>query len=224
VRRLASSYDAHSVPGHGTVISAALWHGSPERDGAYAGLTRTLAGETQCGDALTVRPVDSGWLLLAVDGLGHGPLAASASASATRLFRESTHVSPLTLVRELDRGMSRTRGGAVAIAHLDLVRGRLAYCAIGNIAGRIVSGAGSRGLVTHPGIVGHNARAAREAVYEVAPGDWVVLHSDGLTDKWSITDYPGILARSPVILAATLLREAGVRHDDASVLVTKVTG
>ena len=83
---------------------------------------------------------------------------------------------------------------------------------------------GSRSLVTHPGIVGHNARVVRETTYDLAPGAWVVLHSDGLSEKWDVGDYPGILEHSPLVLAATLMREAGVRRDDASVLATKVTG
>ena len=51
----------------------------------------------------------------------------------------------------------------------------------------------------------------------------MVLHSDGLTEKWDTADYPGILEHSPLVLAATLMREAGVRRDDRSVLVTKAT-
>jgi hypothetical protein len=110
---------------------------------------------------------------------------------------------------------------AAAVGHLDVQGGLLTYSGIGNIAGRIVAAGRSRGLVTHSGIVGHNARAVRETIYDLEPDSWVVLHSDGLSEKWDIADYPGILEHSPLVLAATLMREAGVRRDDASVLVTK---
>ncbi len=45
------------------------------------------------------------------------------------------------------------------------------------------------------------------------------MHSDGLSAKWRLDDYPNARGRDPQIVAALLLRDAGVRHDDASVLV-----
>jgi hypothetical protein len=123
---------------------------------------------------------------------------------------------------ELHAGLSSTRGAAAAIGRLDVQRGLLTYTGIGNIAGRIVTPGRTRSLVSHPGIVGHNAAPAiRETTYDVEPASWLVLHSDGLPEKWDIADYPGVLEHSPLVLAATLMREAGVRRDDASVLVTK---
>lgn len=47
------------------------------------------------------------------------------------------------------------------------------------------------------------------------------MHSDGVTDRWRLTDYPGLQRRSPQVIAATLLRDAGVRRDDACVLVAR---
>jgi serine phosphatase RsbU (regulator of sigma subunit) len=182
-----------------------------------------MAGESECGDAYDVRPTPEGRLLLSVDGLGHGPLAARAATAATRIFRASHEVSPAALMGELHAGLSSTRGAAAAIGRLDVQRGLLTYTGIGNIAGRIVAPGRTRSLLTHPGIVGHNARAVRETTYDLEPDSWVVLHSDGLPEKWDIADYPGILEHSPLVLAATLMREATVRRDDASVLVTKAT-
>ncbi|MGZ4501273.1 MAG: ATP-binding SpoIIE family protein phosphatase [Nocardioidaceae bacterium] len=221
VSRLATYFDVHSVPGRGTVVSASFWQRA--RSGsAVAGLTRTLAGESECGDAYAVRAAEDGWLLLSVDGLGHGPLAAHAAAAATRCFYASAGVAPGLVMAELHRGLARTRGAAAAVAHLDTRRRRLTYAAVGNISGRIVlpgrGRGGSRSLVTHPGIVGHNVRTT-ETTYDLEPGSWVVLHSDGLTEKWDVDDYPGILGRAPELLAATLMRDAAVRRDDASVLV-----
>jgi hypothetical protein len=44
-----------------------------------------------------------------------------------------------------------------------------------------------------------------------------VMHSDGLSEKWAFP--PMLSGREPILAAASLLRDAGVRHDDASVLV-----
>jgi anti-sigma regulatory factor (Ser/Thr protein kinase) len=224
VRRLSSRYDVHSVPGRGTVVTASFWQGSPGAEEMTAGLTRTLAGESECGDAYAVRrTLDDEVLLLSVDGLGHGPLAALAATAATRIFRESREASPGELMRELHAGLSGTRGAAAAIGRLDLQRCRLTYTGVGNITGRIVTAEHDRALATYPGIVGHNAPTVRETGYDVPSGSWLVLHTDGLSDKWNTADYPGILEHSPLVLAATLMSQAGQVRDDASVVVAKAT-
>jgi hypothetical protein len=51
----------------------------------------------------------------------------------------------------------------------------------------------------------------------------VVLHSDGLTGKWDVAGRPGT-GRDPLLIAADLLREAGVRHDDRAVLAVTTAG
>jgi hypothetical protein len=60
----------------------------------------------------------------------------------------------------------------------------------------------------------------REFDYPLPDGALVVLHSDGLTERWNLADYPGLTTRAAVTIAATLLRDAGRRRDDASVLVS----
>jgi hypothetical protein len=49
----------------------------------------------------------------------------------------------------------------------------------------------------------------------------VVLHSDGLTERWSAEGRERQFAAGPLAVAACLLRDAGTRHDDAGVLVGK---
>jgi serine/threonine protein phosphatase PrpC len=162
------------------------------------------------------------------DGLGHGPLAADASRAAVAAFRDGPVGGPAALVAHLHRALGRTRGGAVAVAELDPDAGTLRYAGLGNIAGHLVRpGARAterRGMVSLPGIAGHQRRTVREFSYPVEPGDLVVLHSDGITDKWRLNDYPGLPTHTPLVIAATLLRDAGVRRDDATVLVARVPG
>jgi Stage II sporulation protein E (SpoIIE) len=85
-----------------------------------------------------------------------------------------------------------------------------------------VAGDGSRrGLVSLPGIVGHQKRQIREYEYPLPPGAVLVMHSDGLVDRWNPADVPGLFTHSPQVIAATLLRDAGTRRDDAGVLVAR---
>jgi hypothetical protein len=42
-----------------------------------------------------------------------------------------------------------------------------------------------------------------------------------VVDRWQLADYPGLVDRSPLVVAATVLRDAGTRRDDACVLVAR---
>ncbi|EWC60634.1 Anti-sigma B factor RsbT [Actinokineospora spheciospongiae] len=218
VRRLADATAVRSGP-DGTVLTALFTPGpGPVPREPFAGVTRPMTGEGACGDAYAVRR-DGGRLgLLLCDGSGHGPLAATASALAVRAFLGSAPTAPDAMVRRLHEAMSGSRGGAVAVAELDQDRGVVRYAGLGNIGGSVVAER-RRGMVSLPGIAGYQARSVRMFEYPLPPGAVVVLHSDGLTDRWELA--PGLGAHPPLVVALTLLRDAGVRRDDASVLVAR---
>jgi anti-sigma regulatory factor (Ser/Thr protein kinase) len=221
VRRLASSYDAYSLPGRGTVIAAAFWPDRRPRPAAarVSSLTRPMDGESTCGDGVAVRVDDNVVIVLLVDGLGHGPLAAFASREAVRVFLSAPVASPGTLLAAVHEGIRATRGAAAAVAEIDRDAGRLRYAGLGNISGWIEQNERREGMVSVPGIAGGPGGSIREMTYDLAPDAVVVLHSDGLTSRWSLGDYPGLRARSAVVVASTLLRDVGRRRDDASVSV-----
>ena len=223
VKRMAGSLRLHSVPGRGTVVAAVLWPSADQTAAvAAAGLVRPLRGQQVAGDAIAHRTFDGGHLVVVADGLGHGPLAARASTRAVDVFHESGSTSPGELIRLMHVALSGTRGAAVAVVRLDAATRTLVHAGVGNIAGRLLGEPGSRSMASQPGIVGHNLPRVREYSLDAAAGQAVVLHSDGLTEKWDLSGLPGALSRGPVVLAAVLMREAGKQRDDAGVLVLEV--
>ncbi|MEK8108571.1 SpoIIE family protein phosphatase [Micromonospora sp. M12] len=128
---------------------------------------------------------------------------------------------PASVVGHLHRSMSHTRGAALAVAELVPEAGVLHYAGLGNISGVVVEGRPPPGLVSLPGIAGHQRPTIREYDYPFGPGARLVMHSDGVVDRWRLADYPGLAERSPLVMASTLLRDAGVRRDDACVLVAR---
>jgi hypothetical protein len=115
--------------------------------------------------------------------------------------------------------MSHTRGGALAVVQ---VTGRVVkFCGLGNIAAVILADDTRKSMLSVPGIAGHQARAIRQFEYDAPPGAAIILHSDGLSSRWSPEALPGLPARDPLVAAAALLAEAGTRRDDAGVLVLK---
>ncbi|MFG3639262.1 SpoIIE family protein phosphatase [Micromonospora sp. NPDC047762] len=221
--RQASWFDGYSLPGRGTVLAVQVWPAEARPSPSWAGaLTRPLTGETVSGDGYAVRVADGRHQVLVSDGLGHGPLAGAATDAALAAFRNAPAGPPATVVGHLHRGMSHTRGAALAVAELAPEAGMLHYAGLGNISGVVVDADDKRrGLVSLPGIAGHQRPTIREYAYPFGPGARLVMHSDGVADRWRLADYPGLMEKSPLVMAATLLRDAGVRRDDACVLVAR---
>jgi serine phosphatase RsbU (regulator of sigma subunit) len=150
-------------------------------------------------------------------------LAAAATQEAVRAFAGAGAQPPAAVVEVLHRTLGHTRGAALAVAELDQERGLVRYAGLGNISGTVLAPDGSRrGMISLPGIAGHQKRQIREYEYPLVPGAVVLMHSDGVVDRWSATDYPGLLIHAPQTIAATVLRDAGTRRDDAGVLVARL--
>ncbi|MGQ4488475.1 ATP-binding SpoIIE family protein phosphatase [Streptomyces sp. SAS_281] len=275
--RLADSFDLHSLPGRGTVLTARFWQ--RETAGRMAalgrpvveGLTRTITGEEVCGDAWAARRVPGGhpaepasapprparderlgWaqltgyrqpgpagaghdrvaagqggpdalLVLLCDGLGHGPLAGRAAQAAVTAFRDTRAEQPDAIIGEIHKALRGGRGGAVAVVRVEPDAGTLAFCGVGNVSTYVVDPATGtrRSLPSAPGIVGHQLPTLRTVRQQLPANSAVIMHSDGLTERWRAETMPGFLERTPLVAAAQLLREAGVRRDDAGVVVAK---
>ncbi|MFE7169723.1 ATP-binding protein [Streptomyces sp. NPDC057616] len=234
VSRLADHFDLHSVPGRGTVMTARFWPRTADGRAALAvpdtspaaGVTRPISGESVCRDAWAVRTVTVGSgppvvLLMLCDGLGHGPLAARASQAAVRAFHGTHDLSPAGVLDAVHPALRGTRGGAVAVARIEPAAGRVLYCGIGNVSGFLIGDGPRRALLSSPGIVGAHMRRLRTFEEPLPDHGALVMHSDGLTERWDHDTLPGLLRHSPLVMAGHLLREAGVRRDDASVVVVK---
>ncbi|MFI6227376.1 SpoIIE family protein phosphatase [Micromonospora echinospora] len=221
IARQASWYDGYSQSGRGTVLAVQVWPSAVPSPGWAAGITRPLTGEERCGDAFAVRLADGRPQVLVCDGLGHGPLAAVASEAAVAAFRAAPAGSPKAVVEHLHRSLAHTRGAALAVAELEPSAGRLRFAGLGNIAATVVEHGRRRGLVSLPGIAGHQRPVVREYEYPFGGDALLVMHTDGVADRWQLTEYPGLADRAPLLTAATILRDYGVRRDDAGVLVAR---
>jgi serine/threonine protein phosphatase PrpC len=183
------------------------------------GVSRPMAGEEACGDGYAAREIEGRRQVLLCDGLGHGPLASIAAQAAVAEFAKAPALGPAELLRRLHERIRHTRGVVAGVAEIEAEQVR--FAGIGNIVATIVDGVRRRTMVSLPGIVGQQQSDAREFTYPVSDGSVVILHSDGLTDKWDLADRPGLTQHAPVVVAATLLRDWAKRRDDAAVLVAR---
>jgi anti-sigma regulatory factor (Ser/Thr protein kinase) len=218
IRRLADFCDLYSVPGRGTALVARFWP-VPRAGGRHSGLVRPITGETECGDVFGAVEADGVVTGILCDGLGHGPLAASAAREAVTAVLEDPPGEPAALIERAHRRLTHTRGGAVAVVR---VAGQVvSFAGLGNIAASILADGTRKGMLSVPGIAGHQARTIRQFEYTAPPGAAIILHSDGISGRWEPSALPGLNARDPLVVAAVLLAQAGSRRDDAGVLVIK---
>ncbi|MFJ8010094.1 anti-sigma regulatory factor [Streptomyces fagopyri] len=159
-------------------------------------------------------------LVMSCDGLGHGPMAALAGQAAAQALRTSTARTPEEIMQHVHRALRGTRGAAAAIARIE-ADGRVLFCGVGNITAAIVTAGTRTNLLSHPGIVGHQTHQLRTYEQHMPAHAALVLHSDGLSDRWKPGDLSGLLHHRPAVIAAGLLRLAGTRRDDASVVVAR---
>ena len=223
VLRAATWFRVHSVPGRGTVIAVTFF---PQKASALpptaAGLTRPMSQETVCGDAWAQRRWDGGTSLVLADGLGHGELAAVAARKAVDAFYNVPSVEhPSATIEAINVALRGTRGAAVSALSIDSSTSRVRFAGVGTVSVWIDDGERRHAFAPAPGILGTFSKRVREIESPIAPNSVVVLHSDGLTSKWSLSHYPGLRVNDPLVIAATLLRDAGIRHDDACILVSK---
>lgn len=224
IERLSTSYEVSSHPRVGTVIVASLWseQDPPRKDQLeVSALTRPIDGETICGDAVAVRHRDGQLVAVVADGLGHGPMAADASTEAVRAFQETESTDPAALLRAMHTRLGNTRGAAVAVASIDPEFRLMRFAGIGNIGAFLDDGERRHSALSQPGIVGHHAPQARVVDFELTGRTVVVMHSDGIREGFNLRTLPGLARRPASVIAATVLRDAGSRPDDAAVLVAR---
>ena len=228
MHRLSHLFEVHSQRGIGTAIVARVSEGAlhPADSGDAVSLEDRLGvvcvpfrGETECGDAWRITASRRYIAVLVVDGLGHGPGAAEASARATAEFAESGRRQPQVALAAFDAAMRGTRGAALSFAVIDEASRALHFCGVGNVDGRVLSADAPAHLVPQNGIVGHTMPTLRSSTTPWSPGARLIMHTDGISARWRLESYVGLATAHPALIAGVLYRDFGRARDDATVLV-----
>ena len=225
VSRLANTFDIFTEPGKGTIVLArvgAAAHSLPDRPFALGVVRVPKAGEPVCGDDWRLTNYASGAsLLIVADGLGHGVAAADASGLAVRVASNGRELGAAEAMSVVNGVLRSTRGAAGAAAVIAADHRSIRFSGVGNISAFIVERGSVKTMVSHNGILGHSARRIQEFEYHWPAGALLVMHSDGLSGRWDLDDYPGLGSRDPSLIAAALYRDFTRRRDDAIVVVAR---
>jgi serine/threonine protein phosphatase PrpC len=195
----------------------------------YGVATLTLPGETESGDLHVVQPVGTGVLVGVVDGLGHGAEAAIAARAAVATLRKHAHEAVLPLLQRCHRALLRTRGVVMSLAFFQGSDGSMTWLGVGNVECVLLyTDLAARparpvrtSLVTRGGIVGSELPELRAEVLSIAPGDTLLVATDGIKDGFA----DGLSTETPPQqLADQILARSCKGTDDALVLVARYLG
>lgn len=221
IARLSQEFDIYSQVDKGTVLVAQMQSGSRAKASVGA-VVKPISGEEVAGDAWAFYERDGGLSLIVADGLGHGLMAARASAEAISAFRRGSESAPIPVLNRVHAALRGTRGAAVAVAYVDLAQGVVRYAGIGNISGVVVRSGKPLSMVSHNGTAGFHIPRLQEFSYPLPEEGLIIMHSDGLTTNWNLDHYPGLRRRHPSIIAGVLYRDASRNRDDVCVVAARI--
>jgi anti-sigma regulatory factor (Ser/Thr protein kinase) len=222
--RVSPSFELYSQPGRGTALRLEVWAGAPpppEAELEVGAVCLPKTGEEVPGDGWLLEGSGDYRTIMVVDGLGHGPNAARAARAATEAFAAHPSATPGALMQICHGALAATRGAAGAAARVAPAKRHGSFAGVGNIACRVETTGERRQLVSHSGTLGHVMRRVQEFEFVFPAGALLILHSDGLTTRWSSEDYPGLLAKHAGLIAGVLYRDHNRGTDDVTVVVLK---
>ena len=181
--------------------------------------SRSFAGLAACGDLPVAQPIANGFLIGAIDGLGHGEAAQHAARTAGETLRRHAGEPLARLLRICHDRLRSTRGAVISLASFDGTQGTAQWLGVGNVQGVLLrprpSGPPLRvNLVSRAGVVGCRLPQLRTTELRLEPGDVLVLVTDGIDASFE----HGIDVREPPATIARRILDHARPGDDALVL------
>jgi phosphoserine phosphatase RsbX len=194
----------------------------------WAAAGRPLPGEHVSGDQPIAMGIEGdGALFGVIDGLGHGPAAATAALRAVDALEHARTERLEVLIQLCHRVLGGTRGVAMTLAWVDFAASTLTLTGVGNVTANLVA-KDATGIHIRSsarlaaGIVGYRIPEIRPAqVISLRAGDLLVIATDGITeDHLDHVDF----AASATAIAEEILRKHAKETDDAMVLTARHRG
>ncbi|KNY26293.1 ATP-binding SpoIIE family protein phosphatase [Pseudobacteroides cellulosolvens] len=207
----------------GTVVTVKKWLNCKldpyNNDIKVSVMSRPYPGFNINGDSYYVKHLNDKEIIAVIDGLGHGNEAHKASTLAARTIEHNYHKNLTEIIFSVNDALKQTRGAAMGIVVIDKFKNEFEYSSIGNIDIRYVSEDRTEIMMPTNGILGSKVNSIKTYKRFYKSGAAVVMCSDGISTRWDIRNYPGILLKNPAILSNTIMRDFGKETDDATVLV-----
>ncbi len=227
IARLSQRSDMYSRREAGLALIAQLRRSPRSKSQSSAGtfevglVSVPRSGEDVCGDACSIEIGASRARVVVADGLGHGPEARRAAQLAVDTIAQRAEAPVCAALEYVHAALRPTRGAAVLLIDVDAGRETVAACGVGNVAAAIAWSGGSRHVVSHNGTLGHGSPRFQEFRFPWPTGALLIAHTDGVSRRWDLESYPGIVRHHPGIVAGVIYRDFSRGTDDATAVVLK---
>jgi negative regulator of sigma-B (phosphoserine phosphatase) len=189
----------------------------------WAAAKAAARGWCDSGDAYCVRAFDHRTIVAAVDGLGHGPGAATVARQSVHLLENTRTPDVSAIVRDCHAELRGSRGVVMSLAMFDGDRNTMEWLGVGNVYGTLWSPRTSlrHTLVLRGGLVGDVLPRLQVSVVSVSDGDTLVFTTDGVS-----ADIDERLLQDTSVhnIAERILTHRHTSHDDALALVARFRG
>lgn len=230
IERLSNFFQIYSMAKWGTVAYAKILMNEPPKKLnptkntiQLDSLQVCIPGEEICGDGYHLKKIGDETQIFLGDGLGHGPKAHEAVATAIEAFKTCEETEPVDILRYMHQKAKKTRGLVGSIASYHHLKKEWKTCGVGNITTRFYEGLTARRVMSHNGIIGLNIPAIMNTQL-IADTNYqhIIMFSDGIRNHWELSQYPTILKHASPIMAAAIFKDNARGTDDMTLLIGKV--
>jgi hypothetical protein len=188
----------------------------------WAVASRPIDAEIESGDLHVVQPFESGLLLGAIDGLGHGAKAAEAARLCADALREDPSAAVDVLFERCNERLRHSRGAVMTLASLHEKTGEMIWSGIGNVEALLLKPDGRDSLALRNGVIGDGMARAHLSTRMLARGDLLLFATDGIRPGFSGAVHWDVRWSEPAQGIADAVLAAFKRdNDDALVLVAR---
>jgi negative regulator of sigma-B (phosphoserine phosphatase) len=182
---------------------------------------RPKSGRSVSGDAYLIKEEDEATLICLVDGLGSGEGAAEAAQAAIGCVEVNGTLSLSDIMAKCHQALKGTRGAVIALTRISFAESTVTFVGVGNIGVHVRSTALIK-PISKNGIVGYRLPRLKEFVYPYTPGDLFVLHTDGISNRFTLDNAVWMQEAQDVqILADEIARNFGKENDDITVIIAR---
>jgi phosphoserine phosphatase RsbX len=153
----------------------------------YGAVNRSKPGNEVSGDAYFVHRDQDSTLVSLIDGLGAGQAAHTAAECAKACLAQHTAMTLTEILERCHQALRGTRGAVMMVMRVSHAQGTVSFAGIGNIGVKVLSEAPIK-PISRNGIVGYRMSSVREFSYPYTKGDVFILHSDGISMRFTVDE------------------------------------
>jgi anti-sigma regulatory factor (Ser/Thr protein kinase) len=180
---------------------------------------RALNDDIYNGDFITFEFHDNNLVWLHIDGLGHGKNAHVSGEIADKIAISKLY--PEEIIAVLNKNLYGKRMANGVSISLDN-SGNFLYSGYGNVLIKILNPGGEQKSVHLPNrTIGEDNMIVKSYREKLGAGNLVMTISDGISNGFDLSHYPGLLSRHPQLAAYLLGNLFSRRNDDKSLFIAK---